>query len=100
MNPYRIAVLDASGAHLFWASEQKAHELVAAHQVTLIRRHGRTIALRAVSDATEAILENAAGRGSALGGQRYSHCRETHENPPRVWMLRRLVLSLPEKAFV
>ena len=91
MNPYRIAVLDASGAHLFWANEQDAHRLVAAHQVTLIRRRGRTIALRAVPDAKEAILEEAAGRGSALGGSRYSDCNESADNPPGVWKLRRLM---------
>ena len=91
MNPYRIAVLDASGVHLFWANEQDAHRLVAAHQVTLIRRHGRTIALRAVADAKEAILEDYAGRGSALGGSRYADRNESADNPPGVWKLRRLV---------
>ena len=90
-NSYRIAVLDASGAHLFWASEQDAHNLVAKHQVTLIRRHGRTIALRAVPDATEAILEDLAGRGSALGGSRYADRNESADNPPGVWRLRRLM---------
>ena len=90
MNPYRIAVLDASGAHLFWATETQAHDLVAKHQVTLIRRHGRTIALRAVADAQEAILE-LAGCGSALGGSRYADRNESSDNPPGVWKLRRLV---------
>lgn len=90
LDTYRIPVVDQAGQHLFWANEQDAHRLVAAHQVTLIRRHGRTIALRAVSDAKEAILE-AAGRGSALGGSRYADRNESADNPPGVWRLRKLV---------
>jgi hypothetical protein len=90
LDTYRIPVVDAHGSHLFWASESQAHQLVATHQVALIRRHGRTIALRAVPDATETILEDA-GRGSALGGSRYADRNESSDNPPGVWKLRRLM---------
>ena len=86
---YRIAVLDESGAHLFWASEEHAKDLVKAHQVTLIRRHGRTVALRAVCGVVEDILE-LAGKGTALGGVRYSDNYESEDNPAGVWTLRRL----------
>lgn len=88
-NFYKIAVLDASSTHLFWATETQAHELVASHKVTLVRRRGRTIALRAVPDAIPEILESA-GRGSALGGSRYSDRNESTDNPSGVWKLRKL----------
>lgn len=86
---YRIAVLDDSDCHLFWASESFARELIREHKVNLIRRGNRTVALRSVAGARAEILE-LAGRGTALGGVRYSHQRETPENPPGVWTLRRL----------
>lgn len=85
---YRISVLDDSDRHMFWASESFARELVREHKVTLIRRGNRTIALRSVAGAREEILE-LAGRGTALGGTRYSHNHETPENPPKVWTLKK-----------
>lgn len=87
---YRIAVLDGEGVHLLWASESFARDLIRDHKVSLIRRGNRTIALRAVIGAREEILE-LAGRGTALGGTRYSHKQETAENPPGVWALRKLL---------
>ena len=86
---YRISVLDDEDCHLFWASESFARELIREHKVTLIRHGNRTVALRSVAGAREEILE-LAGRGTALGGVRYAHRRETHENPPGVWTLHRL----------
>ena len=89
LSPYRLSVLDDSDRHMFWASESCARELIREGKVNLIRRGSRTIALRAVAGAREEILEMA-GRGSAIGGARYVHRRETEENPQGVWTLRRL----------
>lgn len=82
-------MLDDFDAHMFWASETLARDLVREHKVSLIRHNNRTVALRAVPGAIEEILE-LAGRGTALGGTRYSHDHETRENPPRVWTFTRL----------
>ena len=83
-------MLDDSDVHMFWASEIFARQLVREHKVSLIRRGNRTIALRAVAGACAEILE-LAGRGSALGGARYSDQREAPDNPQGVWRLRRLM---------
>lgn len=86
---YLMPVVDASNVHLFWANEDEAHELVKAHKVTLVRCRRRTVALRAVSGAVPELLE-LAGRGSALGGSRYSDNSESSDNPQGVWRLRKL----------
>jgi len=88
----RVAVVDEAGVHLFWADEERAHELLVERKVHLVRRGGRARVLVARPDVAAPLTLRLEGRGSALGGLRTSDKRETEDNPPNVWRLRRLLL--------
>ena len=83
----RFAVIDEAGDHLFWADEQRAHELLVERKVRLVRRKGRARVLIARCDVAEPLQLSLEGRGSGLDHMRYSHRHETADNPPRVWTL-------------
>lgn len=83
----RFAVVDEAGEHLFWVYEDRAQDLLKEGKVRLVRRKGRARILVARCDVAEPLRLELDGRGSALDHTRYSHRRETRDNPPRVWTL-------------
>jgi hypothetical protein len=90
---YRIAVIGVSGEHLMWADDARARELVKLGQARPIRRKGRDRVLQAVAGWKKPGEVNLSGRGTALDRTRYSHRRETEDNPQNVWTLVRLGAS-------
>lgn len=89
----KLSVIDAAGEHLFWVTEDQARDMVRKGQVTVIRRKGSVRALRATSAFDLAYRNIATGRGTALDKTRYSHNRESEDNPEKVWTLRHLANS-------
>ena len=85
--PDRLRVVDVCGEHLYWVDELGAQDLLKRGLVRLIRRRGRMRMLQAREDAGPPPQLQLAGRGSGLDHMRYSHRRETVDNPPRVWTL-------------
>ena len=79
-----IAVIDGEGEHLFWASEERAQELVRSGEATPIRRRGvgRILVVREDRRNDAAAMR---GRGTGFDHQRYSHDHETEDNPRGVW---------------
>jgi hypothetical protein len=90
--PEKIEVLDSSGRLIFWADEDQARELLKRGQATLVQRKGKARYLLG-SDQLTKYGELTRGRGNAFTQTRYSHNRETEENPERVWTLVRLPRS-------
>lgn len=87
----RISVIGVSGEFLGWATEDEAHLLVRHGQATVVRRRGKIRVVQAVVESIRKPWEvRMLGRGSALDHTRYSHRRETEENPPRVWAFTRV----------
>jgi hypothetical protein len=83
---HRLPVMDTTGECLFFVDDTGARELLHAGSVRLIRRNGRNRVLLATGEIRRSELE-LLGRGSGLDHVRYSHQRETHDNPARVWCL-------------
>jgi hypothetical protein len=80
---------------LGWISEDQARHLISSRQASFGRRNGRVrvLILRddpAIVGLVQMLPEIPGGRGTALGGQRYSHHRETRDNPANVWTLKKL----------
>lgn len=86
-------MVDIHGEHLFWASENQAHQLLKKRQVRLVRRRGHTRLLVATADFATEYNALDRGRGTALDATRYSHNHETGDNPEKVWTLKRLPRS-------
>ena len=87
--PSRIALVDTHGSHLMWCDEQTARELIKARKARLIRKNGYPRMLIA-SQGQREFGSLTGGRGTALDKTRYSHNRETRDNPEGVWTLKRL----------
>jgi len=94
----RIRVLDVCGEHLYWVDEAGAQDLLKRGQVHLVRRRGRVRMLQARDDIPAPLTLKLEGRGSAFDHTRYSHRRETPDNPPRVWCLLELARIVMEAA--
>jgi hypothetical protein len=85
--PEKLAVRNAEGEHLFWCDEDAARDLVKAGKVAIVRRAGRVRFLEAHSHQLTQFGVIDGGRGTALDKTRYSHHRDTDENPEGVWTL-------------
>jgi hypothetical protein len=84
--PRKLAVLDDAGAHLFWADEDQARKLLRDQKVELLRtKKGRVLGLRAIGLPT--LVKS---KPPNLVGKRYSHNRETEQNPRGCWELIRI----------
>jgi len=92
------AVIGVSGDHIMWADRDLAQRFLKAGKVVLIRRRGRKSILQALPEAEirKPGEVRSLGRGTALDHTRYSHRRETDQNPPRVWSHTRLAPSVHE----
>jgi hypothetical protein len=90
----RIQVLALSGEHLFWADDEQGRDLLRTGKAQLIRCRGRARILQAVVSLRRDGELRMLGRGTALDRTRYSHNRETEDNPEKVWTLKYLSPSL------
>jgi hypothetical protein len=77
----KLAVLDHAGAHLFWATEDEARQLVREGEVELLGTKRRIHAVRISGH------HPAAPGPRVKPGTRYSHSRETRVNPANCWTL-------------
>jgi hypothetical protein len=90
--PDRLPLYDGSKLAR-WIDEHEARELIKTRQAELLRTKKRIRALRLISGAT-ATIARPIERGSGPRPTRYSHNRETIDNPPKVWTL----VHLPKSA--
>lgn len=91
----RLAVIDEFGVHQMWVDDARARELVRAREVRVIRRKGCARVLQVVAGWQKPGRVDPLGRGTALDRTRYSHHRETEDNPPNVWTLVRQAHHTP-----
>jgi hypothetical protein len=86
--PEKLPVVDSLGNFMFWADEEKARSLIHERKVTLLRgRSGGEIRKLQVIPGEEEAVSAADFR---YMGTRYSHSRETEENPKNCWTLKKL----------
>jgi hypothetical protein len=78
----RLLPVMAGHEFCFRADEDRARELLRSGQCRLIRRGRRDRVLAATAGIREPLL---VGKGTACHRVRYSHNRETGQNPPQVW---------------
>jgi hypothetical protein len=78
--------MDRSGKTLHYVTASEARSLIAGGTVTAVGNKStiRALKLNAGEDRSREITL------SAYAGQKYSHKRETDDNPPGVWTLKRL----------
>jgi hypothetical protein len=81
-----LPVIDTAGTLLFFVDDTRGRELLRAHKARLIRRNGRDRALLATGEIRRGELR-LLGRGLGLDHVRYSHRRETEDNPRNCWTL-------------
>ncbi|MDZ4796590.1 MAG: hypothetical protein SGI92_00400 [Bryobacteraceae bacterium] len=82
----KIAVLDSSGKHLFWATEEEARQLKREGECELLGTKRRIHALRFKGQHPAALASR------IRTGTQYSHRRETRQNPVGCWTL----VEIPE----
>lgn len=80
-----VAVRNRAGELLFWARGAQAQRLVNDGRARPLGTKRKVHAIEVETRDDARLLQV-----SAYVGQRYSHRRETAENPHGVWMLRRL----------
>jgi hypothetical protein len=90
--PSKMEVVDHSGNHLLWADDELAHELLHRGQVRISRR-GKTRLLVSTTDQSEFWGNFTGDRGTLFAATRYSHNKETKDNPPGVWTFKHLPKS-------
>lgn len=90
----RIEVRGLEGEYLWHADEETCRELIRTGKARLIRTGRRNCArvLQAVVSLRRDDVR-LLGRGTALDRTRYSHNRETEDNPAKVWTLLHLANS-------
>lgn len=83
-----IELIDDDGFHVCWLDESAAHEMLAQKRAeSLVTKRGRLKALRATPET------KLTASGSGPRPARYSHDRETRDNPRGCWTLIRLPRS-------
>ena len=82
----RIAFIDADGQHVSWLNEDEARELVRSGRASFL---GTRKKIRCIQAAASGPDQGPPARPGAAR-RKYSHRRETEENPAGVWTLIRL----------
>ncbi len=86
----RVALLDEQNRHLRWLTEDEARDLVREGQVVVLGTRRKVHAVRLRSDRPPSLAETIAMHRPGPARRKYSHNRETRDNPAGVWTLVRI----------
>lgn len=86
----RVALLDEHNRHVRWLTEDEARDLVRESQVVVLGTRRKIHAVRLRSDRPPSVAETIAMHRPGPARRKYSHNRETRDNPAGVWTLVRI----------
>jgi hypothetical protein len=82
--PEKVPVLDHAGERMFWADAASARRLVLEKKAECLWSKRKVRALRLIGRGHDEFIKSGAARRRGL---RYSHNRETADNPQGCWTL-------------
>lgn len=86
----RVLLLDEHSRPVRWLTEDEARELVRQEQVVVLGTRRKIHAVRLRPDRPPTVDERIAMHRPGPARRRYSHNRETADNPAGVWTLVRI----------